>query len=119
MARANRLFFKAYSLDAHGATGRGARPGPAVSAFARLTRDERWALPDVPELIGRSLAIWEETFASVREDLAALPSGRTIVGEGPGAFPWLAAPLLTSPRQAIFLVPRFSRSTSAPTCRRR
>jgi len=28
-----------------------------------------------------------------------------VLAEGPGALPWSVAPLLTSPRQAIFLVP--------------
>jgi hypothetical protein len=49
--------------------------------------------------------IWEEGFACVVEDLLMLPRTRTIVAEGPGAFPSCVAPLLDSPRQAIFLVP--------------
>jgi hypothetical protein len=67
--------------------------------------DERWALPDVHDLVVRSIAIWEESFASVIEDLLALPRSRAIVAEGPGALPWCVAPLLTSPTQALFLVP--------------
>jgi hypothetical protein len=67
--------------------------------------DERWAVPSAAELLERSVAIWQDGFTLVVEDLLALPDSRTIVAEGPGAFPWCVAPLLSSPRQAIFLVP--------------
>ena len=70
-----------------------------------MSMDERWALPSPDELAARSIAIWEEGFALVLEDLLALPHSRTIVAEGPGAFPWCVAPVVSSPRQAIFLVP--------------
>ena len=66
----------------------------------------------------RSIAIWQEGFALVLEDLLALPDSRTIVAEEPGAFPWCVSPLISSPPQAIFLVPtREPRdSVSVPRC---
>jgi hypothetical protein len=67
--------------------------------------DQRWVEPDPPHLLERSIAVWNELFALVLEDLMALPRSRTIVAEGPGALPWCVAPLLSSARQAIFLVP--------------
>ena len=67
--------------------------------------DQRWAEPDVADLVTRSIAIWEEDFALVVADLLATPRGRVVIAEGPGAFPWCVAPLLSSPRQAMFLVP--------------
>jgi hypothetical protein len=95
-----------YNLDWHGAREHGSRdPGPAAAAFAALTMDQRWAEPDVPRLVERSIAVWSELFALVVEDLLARPRNRTIVAEGPGAFPWCVAALLSSARQAIFLVP--------------
>lgn len=94
-----------YNLDWHGAREHGLRAGPAAAAFARLTMDQRWVEPDVPHLVERSIAVWSELFALVIDDLLARPRNRTIVAEGPGAFPWSVAPLIASTRQAIFLVP--------------
>jgi cytidylate kinase len=96
---------KVYNLDWHAVREHAGRPGTAVASFQRLSMDERWAVPSADELLERSIAIWEDGFALVVEDLLALPCSRTIVAEGPGAFPWCVAPLLRSTRQAIFLVP--------------
>lgn len=96
---------KRYDLDWHQVREHVGRAGPRAAAFTALTMDERWALPSVEELVERSLAIWTELFALVVADLVAMPRSRGVVAEGPGAFPWLVAPLLASPRQAIFLVP--------------
>ena len=96
---------KIYNLDWHAVRDHDRRDGAASAAFARLTMDARWVVPSPIELLERSIAAWEEGFALVLEDLLALPDSRTIVAEGPGAFPWCVAPLLGSARQAIFLVP--------------
>lgn len=96
---------KIYNLDWHAVREHAGRPGTAVAAFQRLSMDERWAVPSADQLLERSVAIWQDGFALVLEDLLALSDSRTIVAEGPGAFPWCVAPLLSSPRQAIFLVP--------------
>jgi hypothetical protein len=99
---------KIYNIDWH-AVREHALPEhalrPAARAFARLSMDERWAVPSPAEMLERSIAVWQEGFALVLKDLLALPRSRTIVAEGPGAFPWCVAPLLSSARQAIFLVP--------------
>jgi hypothetical protein len=96
---------KIYNLDWHAVREHAGRPGTAVAAFQRLSMDERWAVPSAVHLLERSVAIWQDGFALVIEDLLALRDSRLIVAEGPGAFPWCVAPLLRSPRQAIFLVP--------------
>jgi hypothetical protein len=96
---------KIYNLDWHAVREHAGRPGTTVAEFQRLSMDERWAVPSVVHLFERSVAIWQDGFALVLEDLLALPDSRLIVAEGPGAFPWCVAPLLSSPRQAIFLVP--------------
>lgn len=96
---------KIYDLDWHLGREHRARAGPRASAFGRLSMDERWALPSVDALVARTTAIWEEVFGLVVEDLLALPSSRTVVAEGPGAPPWLVANVISTPRQAIFLVP--------------
>lgn len=96
---------KIYSLDWHAVRDHELRPRPLVIPFQGMSMDERWAVPSPDELAARSIAIWEEGFTLVVEDLLAMPTSRTIVAEGPGAFPWCVAPLLSSSRQAIFLVP--------------
>jgi hypothetical protein len=101
---------KIYNLDwhavrEHAVPEHALRPGSAARAFTRLSMDERWAVPSALDLLERSIAVWQEGFTLVIEDLLALPDSRTIVAEGPGAFPWCVAPLLSSARQAIFLVP--------------
>jgi len=104
---------KIYNLDWHQVREHTQRPGPRAVEFTALTMDERWALPSVAELVERSIAVWEELFQLVIEDLLAMPRSRTIIAEGPGAFPWLVAPLVALPRQAIFLVPTRDRRAVA------
>ena len=104
---------KIYNLDWHQVREHVGRAGPRASAFAALSMDERWALPSVGELVERSAAVWAELFELVVSDLRAMPRSRTIVAEGPGAFPWLVAPLLRDVRQAIFLVPTRGQRTRA------
>ena len=104
---------KIYNIDWHAVRDHELRPRPLVVPFQRMSMDERWALPTPDELLARSIAIWEEGFELVLEDLLALPRTRAIVAEGPGAFPWCVAPLLRSTRQAIFLVPTRERRDSA------
>ncbi len=96
---------KIYNLDWHAVREHDRRPSHLIAAFQHLSMDERWALPSPDELLTRSIAMWEEGFDLVLEDLLTLPRSRTIVAEGPGAFPWCVAPVLNSTRQAIFLVP--------------
>jgi cytidylate kinase len=96
---------KIYNLDWHAVREHAGRPGTAVVAFQRLSMDGRWAVPTADELLERSVTIWQDGFTLVLDDLLAMPRSRTIVAEGPGAFPWCVAPLLSSARQAIFLVP--------------
>jgi hypothetical protein len=108
---------KIYNIDWHAVREHAGRPGTTVAEFQRLSMDERWAVPSVVHLLERSVAIWQDGFALVLEDLLALPDSRLIVAEGPGAFPWCVAPVLSSPRQAIFLVPTRERRDVVATRR--
>ena len=96
---------KIYNLDWHAVRDHELRTTPAIAAFQAQSMDERWALPEVRDLLTRAIAFWETNFELVLDDLAALPRERVIVAEGPRALPWCVAPAITSPRQAIFLVP--------------
>jgi hypothetical protein len=96
---------KIYNLDWHAVREHELPRRPAVAAFRALSMDERWATPSVQHLVERAIAIWQESFPFVLDDLLALARSRTVVAEGPGAFPWCVAPIISSPRQALFLVP--------------
>lgn len=102
---AGKFDLKIYNLDWHQVREHHERSGEADSWWQRRSMDERWVQPSPEELLARSIAAWGEGFPLVLEDLVALPRSRSIVADGPGAFPWCVAPVIGSPRQAIFLVP--------------
>lgn len=108
---------KIYNIDWHAVREHAGRPGTAVEAFQRLSMDERWAVPSADQLLERSVTIWQDGFTLVLDDLLALPDSRTVVAEGPGAFPWCVGPVLSSPGQAIFLVPTRERRDVVATRR--
>ena len=78
---------------------------PDTSAFLAMTLDERWVLRSVEAMTRTAIAMWRERFALVVEDLLAWPHDGPILAEGPGLFPECVAPLLSSPQQALWLVP--------------
>jgi hypothetical protein len=93
------------NLDWHHVREHRRRPGERAAEWERWSMDERWVLPTAEELLERSVAVWNERFELVIEDLVSLPRSRPIVAEGPSAFPWNVTRIISSPRQAIFLVP--------------
>lgn len=74
-------------------------------AFLDASLEERWVVPRPQQLLQRSLRSFRDRWPFVVEDLLALPAGTPIIAEGFGLTPPLIAPLLSSPRQAIWLVP--------------
>jgi hypothetical protein len=69
------------------------------------TLDEAWVLTTPAEMVERWQETTRERFAMSLDDLLALQAERPIVAEGYGLLPALVAPMLSSPRQAIWLVP--------------
>lgn len=102
---AGKFDLKIYNLDWHHVREHRTRPGGVPASWESLTMDERWVLPAAGEMAEREVANWTARFPLVVEDLLGLPVTRTIVAEGPSAFPWSVAPVIRSPRQAVFLVP--------------
>ena len=102
---AGKYDLRIYNLDWHHTREHSARGGPAMRWWQVRTPDERWLAPSRAELLARSIAAWEEGFGLIVEDLLRTPSTRPVVADGPGAFPWLVAPLLAGTRQALFLLP--------------
>lgn len=96
---------KLYNLDWHQVREHRERPGGVSREWDELSPDERWVIPSPADLAERDAASWTRGFPLVLDDLLALPRSRTVLAEGPGAFPWCVAPVIRAPTQAIFLLP--------------
>ena len=78
---------------------------PLLQEFMAMDMDERW--------VNRSPAVMLETFHGfqgegfdlVLEDLRAMPPDPPVLAEGFSLLPRLVAPLLSGPRQAVWLLP--------------
>jgi hypothetical protein len=71
----------------------------------RMGPEERWLGSTPGQMARDTLASWMERCAMALDDLRALPATPPIVAEGPGFFPDCVAPLLSDPRQGVWLVP--------------
>ncbi len=71
----------------------------------RAWLEEDWVRPTPEEMARRATACWSERVDLAVEDLLTMPADRPIIAEGPGFFPRALLPLLSSPRQAVLLVP--------------
>lgn len=103
-----------YAYDYHDARDHSARARREPERYPRraallatLDRgaDELWVRRTPTEMAANTLLDFRERFDMVLDDLAAIPLGVPILAEGWGLRPELVAPYLTSPRQALFLVP--------------
>jgi hypothetical protein len=80
---------------------------PALSAAHpdRMTLDERWVSQTPEKMAADTIRSWSERCGMAVEDILLMPCAPRMIAEGPGFFPECIAPLLTHPRQAIWLVP--------------
>ncbi len=79
---------------------------PDYASFIGASLDDRWVRPTPEELTARSLRSFVDRMPLVLEDLSTLAgSGAPILVEGFGVMPELVSPFLSSPRQALWLVP--------------
>jgi hypothetical protein len=105
---ARRYGLTSYHVDQHEldhARRRDARRHPAMEAWNRRTLDETWVDLPVEQLVEATLAYSRERIELIAEDLAALSAHATVVAEGFQLTPEAVAPLLESPRQAVWLLP--------------
>jgi hypothetical protein len=75
-----------------------------ATAFSGMTMDQRWIERTGERLADEAVSIWTRSFPLVIEDLLSLPREALIVAEG-NFLPACVAPYLSSPNQAIWLVP--------------
>jgi hypothetical protein len=110
MARelARRYGLTSYHVDQHEhdhARRRDARRHPAMDAWNARTLDETWVDLPVEQLVEATLAYSRERIEFIVEDLRALAAGGEVIAEGFQLTPEVVAPLLESPRQAVWLLP--------------
>ncbi|HEV2664480.1 MAG TPA: hypothetical protein VG324_06195 [Blastocatellia bacterium] len=67
--------------------------------------DESWVHPTPQQLFEQIIASNEERFPMICDDIRLMPQRPPVLVEGPRLFPKLVSPVLTSPRQAIWLLP--------------
>jgi hypothetical protein len=70
-----------------------------------MTPDELWIDQEPEEMARDVMRSWSRRAMVAVDDLLALPQSPPIVAEGPGFFPEVIQPLLSSSRQAIWFVP--------------
>ena len=99
--------FLDYHVDAlahHHFARRLAAGDAEAAAFLKMNMDQRWIQRSVEDMVQETIVSWTRGFDLVIEDLLALPKENFIVAEG-NFFPECVASYLSSPHQAIWLVP--------------
>jgi hypothetical protein len=96
-----------YHYDRHDLTQleRLAETDARYRAFLAASLEERWVRPEPEDLLRFVLQSFQDRFPLVVKDLLELPKEPMIVAEGFGFTPELLLPILSSKRQAIWLVP--------------
>ncbi len=108
---ADRYGLQPYEYDYHDSRGHSeratSRPDlyPAKHRAGLRSLDEAWVLRTPEQMAAEDQAIFDDRFRMTIDDLSRLPPDPPVVAQGWGLRPRLIAPLLDSPRRAIFLVP--------------
>jgi hypothetical protein len=84
-----------------------ADPGatPLLQEFMAMDMDERWVNRSPEVMLETFHGFQGEGFDLVLEDLRTLPPDPPVLAEGFSLLPRLVAPLLSGPRQAVWLLP--------------
>lgn len=84
-----------------------ADPGatPLLQGFMAMDMDERWLNRPPETMLETFHGFRGEGFELVLDDLLALPQDAPVLAEGFSLLPRLVAPLLSRPRQAVWLLP--------------
>jgi hypothetical protein len=81
------------------------RTTPLLWEFMAMDMDERWVNRSPEVMLETFHGFQGEGFDRVLDDLLALPPDQPVLAEGFSLLPRLVAPLLTRPRQAVWLLP--------------
>ncbi|MGC9521230.1 MAG: hypothetical protein ACP5HG_05035 [Anaerolineae bacterium] len=77
---------------------------PTLTKWTRTPWNELWMQPaDV--LLSEAIADYTEHFEFILKDLLEFPAHRLVLAEGTALLPRCVAPLLSQPRQALWMVP--------------
>lgn len=104
---AERRGMRVYHCDDHFYGHVGAADSQSQPHLHRL-RDFTWEwlfMRPVPEQVADEIAIYQEEFALILDDLRQLRGRAPLIVEGTALLPELIAPLLPSPTQAICVIP--------------
>jgi hypothetical protein len=82
-----------------------AADSPRLHEFMAMTMDERWVTRSPEEMLQSFHWYAGEGFELIIEDLLALPRDGIVLAEGFRLLPGRVKPLLTGPRQAVWLLP--------------
>ncbi len=86
---------------------------PLLHAFLGMSMNERWLNRPPSEMLKTFHSFRGEAFELIVEDLLAVPSNQVVLAEGFRLLPRLVAPLLSGPRQAVWLIPSPEQRRSA------
>jgi hypothetical protein len=78
---------------------------PLLLGFMAMDMDERWVIRPPEVMLETFHGFQGEGFDLVIDDLLALPPDPPVLAEGFSLLPRLVAPLLSRPRQAVWLLP--------------
>lgn len=78
---------------------------PRLSAFMRMSLDERWVRRTPQEMLDTFHWFTGEGFDLILSDVLAFPRDRPVIAEGFRLLPRLVAPLLTDRRHAVWMLP--------------
>lgn len=104
---AERYDFQLYQYDkSSGAAARmGREKAPRSFEWAEMSIDERWQVRTPEKIAEHTLAAFEETFSVKLGDILEMTKDSMVVAEGFGFIPKLIEPLISSKRQAIWMLP--------------
>ena len=78
---------------------------PRLSAFMRMSLDERWVRRTPQEMLDTFHWFAGEGFDLILSDVLTFPRDRPVIAEGFRLLPRLVAPLLTDSRHAVWMLP--------------
>lgn len=77
---------------------------PTLSRLSRLSCNDLWMRP-VPQQVSEEIALYDEEFSLILDDLRALPTDRPVIAEGAALLPHLLHDLGIDAHRTLWMVP--------------